>query len=112
MANSTTFLDANGNTLSFGSVSWGTLRPQDLLTAFVDECNARGIAVSEEASTFRRFTSQMWEILSDDMAEMVDMIINEELIDALSEGLPDGVYFGANEGDGADFGYWADTTED
>jgi hypothetical protein len=35
-------------------------------------------------------------------------LINEELPDALQEYAPVHVYFGSIEGDGADFGWWAD----
>lgn len=35
-----------------------------------------------------------------------------ELFDALNKVAPSGCYFGANEGDGSDFGFWQDDTEE
>jgi hypothetical protein len=106
--------------ISVGPISDGTLKTEDLLTAFADElervcqsapfvfragekltpvrqqliCDARTYAIMLEA-----------EHLNTDGEECAAEIVNE-LQDALNECAPDYLYFGANEGDGACFGWW------
>jgi len=93
--------------IEIGSVSHGTLRTPDLLRAF--------------AGTLERLIPHTYAgLIQDarDSAEEIDsdpghpgnnecgLEIVQELIDALDQLAPDGVYFGAHEGDGADFGFW------
>ena len=92
---------------SFGSVSTGTLRTADLLDAFADEleyqvqCNAE-LPLSHRESLL----NMVWDAREiDPDHEDADEILND-LQDALQEFAPPYSYFGANEGDGADFGFW------
>jgi hypothetical protein len=94
-----------------GSVSSGTLRPQDLLLAFADvlERYARqNRALSSYRADIRSARTLAARIEagrkldeSDDANDHVN-----GLIDALNEIAPPHAYFGAHPGDGSDFGYW------
>lgn len=89
-----------------GSVSSGTMLPEDLLSAFTselewigDESNAELIAEANALlETEEDNRGPGWE---DDTTAIVD-----ELFDALNEHAPAYCYFGAHEGDGADYGFW------
>lgn len=112
------------NFASLGSVSSGTLRTEDLLEAFTAEledcvqrnaeawCSDAGRAQRDsymsligEARGFFDGTGELDEAHIDDAYEIVN-----DLFNALQEFAPEGAYFGAHIGDGADFGYWP--TED
>jgi hypothetical protein len=90
---------------SFGSVSTGTLRTEDLLSAFASELDYQ---LKRQPKSFKR--GAMRKLIneanridpdSDDASDLVN-----ELQDALSEFAPPYGYFGTLEGDGADFGFW------
>jgi hypothetical protein len=118
------------------SVSWGTLRDVDLIGAFYDclaeytpskaahirkqyaqvfrvrdlvasvECgvgvngrNLRGLPLAWHDDIR---AGSMPEALRDECG----YLIYEVLFDALDAIAPDDAYFGASEGDGADFGFW------
>lgn len=106
-----------------GTVIAGTLRDEDLLEVFASEletvCRLRqkhlrlrtplGIAYDDWSRVIAHkkliFDARA---LTDESVEDIDMaseIVNE-LMDALSEYAPEGMYFGTLEGDGADFGWW------
>ncbi len=95
-----------------GSISTGTLRSEDLAQAFSDELerlnggpNSLTLAVtrwSDEEDTFA--LNEDIQTL-DDWTERGSHFI-DELADALNEYAPPHTYFGALEGDGADFGFW------
>ena len=101
--------------ITIGTLIHGTLRDEDLLPAFADELER----VSNGAYAELRDTAGRWLVwlqeypdsveddAGDTVAECVPEVINE-LIDALSEYAPAHMYFGAIEGDGSDFGWWAD----
>jgi hypothetical protein len=106
-------------TAKLGTVSHGTLRTEDLLSSFISTleglmlingdhfaanhaerdrlCNLIGAA----QDVFAEDGETIAEDKQDDAAELVT-----ELQDALSEFAPPYAYFGAHEGDGADFGFW------
>ena len=65
-----------------GSISTGTLRPEDLAPVFIEELLSRGVDAG-------------------DVPEDMDGLYN-----ALDNICPPFVYFGTLEGDGADFGFW------
>lgn len=83
-----------------GSVITGTLRPQDLVPAFA--------GALEQLDGARRYEQLVAECRSetldaDGIADLVD-----DLTDALGVFAPSYCYFGAHQGDGADFGFWPD----
>ena len=90
---------------SFGSVSSGTLRNEDLLSAFASELEYQ---IKRQSTRFPRRAmrklineSNRIDPDSDDASDLVN-----ELQDALNEFAPPYAYFGTLPGDGADFGYW------
>lgn len=84
--------------LPLGSISSGTMRPEDLIPAFEDALRevSGGSAV---LLSLRRFNMDR---SSDE--EKADYM--ESLFDALDDRSPAFCYFGAHEGDGADYGCW------
>ena len=91
-----------------GSVSTGTLRPEDLLEVFahtLENLTTNGTPLTEAAHIAYR---QLMDDDDDAAYENASEII-QELEDAINENIPvPFVYFGAHEGDGADFGFWPD----
>lgn len=88
-----------------GSVSWGTMRSQDLVPRFMsclEDLNA------DEAMAVAKEFSECW----DSEGELVDPdsadtgLLVEVLFEVLGEYAPQYAYFGAHEGDGADYGFW------
>lgn len=92
-------------TIPTGSFSSGTLRSQDLAPAFLD---VLGIVQPYLIGT------DWWVEMEQDVARIVasdgELDNAPEIIDRIADEinsyLPAGYYFGANEGDGADFGIW------
>jgi len=103
--------------ISFGSVSHGTMRPQDLIPCFVDEIlwHDPNNEVAERIKS--RYEVGILEdeedFDPDDYFESEDASydLNEDLFNELNrlcEDIPY-CYFGASEGDGSDYGFWIDT---
>jgi hypothetical protein len=112
--------------VSFGSISHGTLRDVDLLQSFSSELEDRakesiinshyhnkrkgeffGVSISDAVKHLvlvGQAEAYAEVIENDSEAEVSDLI--QELFDALDSYAPEYGYFGANEGDGSDFGYW------
>ena len=99
-----------------GTVSHGTLRPQDLLPKFLETLTALGgdIPKDLECGThieYLNYPGPDTTACDDDSPFWTseeagwDM---EALCDALQNCCPPFVYFGNTEGDGSDFGYWPD----
>ena len=86
-----------------GSISSGTMRPQDLIPRFIEELKYLGTdpATLEwpPADAMDNDDRPWWQ--SDDAGWLLD-----ELFDRLDELAPDYCYFGAHEGDGSDYGFW------
>lgn len=84
-----------------GSISWGTLRAQDLGPAFAE--TLAGLGDTPNVPDFS--TDDEWEEFwqSEDGGYLI-----EEMMDRLNELAPPYVGFGASEGDGSDFGFWVD----
>lgn len=89
-------------TAELGSVSTGTLRNEDLIPIFysllVDlggDPDILDLAYDPDRATDEEYFNSEdagWDVAA--------------LMDALSDHAPDGAYFGAHPGDGADFGFW------
>lgn len=97
-----------------GSITHGTLRPEDLLPTFI---NALQHCIDEaddapHTREEREKIGEAMEILEERMKERgyfshwrcADDLAY--LFDTLDEFSPEGYYFGAHEGDGSDFGWW------
>lgn len=85
----------------FGSISSGTLRSEDLLSAFVDELRVIRGALPKDLYKALRAVHTSNDYGSDNAHTLVN-----DLADALNELAPAYGYFGAHEGDGSDFGFW------
>lgn len=107
-----------------GSISTATLRTADLLTAFISEAeaiqfrNAHYLSMPEhfdERDRIANLIGEMQDCFTDD-GEDIDPDKEDEASELVNETMPElfdeyaAPYhrFGAHEGDGADFGYWAD----
>ena len=101
-----------------GTVSYGTLQTYSLLYAFwrtLVEMDGTG----RYADLARRVADLLTDLKgrdeasawTDDETDDAAYLVNEELPDALNALAPDGYTFGAHEGDGSDFGFWASPVE-
>ena len=86
------------------SISHGTMRPQDVLPALLDALAEH----DEDAYTQCMHLIPSYASEDDDVAwwheEAPDHV--EALFDALNDCAPAGLYFGAHQGDGSDYGFW------
>lgn len=97
---------ANIEDLRDRSVSSGTLKSEDLIPKFLGVLKTYG---KDKYDAYIKENPEVedWENLDEEtMGWVVD-----ELTDLLSEIAPDGCYFGASDGDGADFGFWSMSNE-
>ena len=86
-----------------GSISHGTLRAEDLIPSFMTELEMRNPEVAQKIKD----DNLGWETGGEDWWETDGPSwMLEELFDALNDEAPEGLYFGACEGDGSDFGFW------
>ena len=85
-----------------GSISSGTLRSQDLLSTFAAHLPANYKALKDEAEALAGCIEEG----ADDVDGWHVSEVLDELYQALNDEAPDGHYFGAHEGDGAEFGFW------
>ena len=97
-----------------GSISSGTMRPEDLIPAFLAELEwhsgkTRQSPVSAKSrAAHRRLVREIGKRMEADgyyESEDVDSDL-ESLFDALGEYAAPYFYFGAHPGDGADYGFW------
>jgi hypothetical protein len=89
-----------------GTISHGTLRAEDLVITFADELR-RFVPDHDrvkEADAVQTLWARGWESIYEDEPH-IDALLSD-LITALDEHAPPYCYFGTNEGDGSDFGYW------
>jgi len=99
-----------------GSISHGTLRTQDLLPAFLETLTARGGKVPDDLECGTHIEYLNWPSRDTTASDDDDKFWGSEEamwdMDALTGALqtlcPPFVYFGTLEGDGSDFGFWAD----
>ena len=90
--------------ITIGTVIHGTLRDEDLLPAFADELVR--VRASDTDHAVLVDDARHPEVFTTDTYTAADIV--NDLMDALSEYAPAHIYFGSIEGDGADFGWWAD----
>jgi hypothetical protein len=104
---------AISDTIEPGTIIHGTLRECDLIPAFMDVL--RDFAPAYAARITDEYGAAFIERCSDPSG-LDYSLINEmerqtyllsDLFDALEEIAPDGLTFGAIEGDGSDFGFWS-----
>jgi hypothetical protein len=86
----------NNQPYIYGSVSSGTLVTEELVDAFLDALDYLNPDYAKELrSDYDNYAP-----------DALDEFLHEKLFEALDECAPEGYYFGAHEGDGADFGFW------
>lgn len=92
------------------SISWATLRPQDLIPSFLDAIQAIAPAHYEDflASPFGPVPAYVQDEgeSSDWWASEDAQALLESLFDILDEHAPEGFYFGSHPSDASDFGFW------
>jgi len=86
------------------SVSQGTLRTSDLIEEFLSFLRQHDKETAEELEDVFGYSGECE--LDEEWYAWVGMIMLTDLYDKLNEIAPEGTYFGAKEGDGADFGFW------
>jgi hypothetical protein len=87
-----------------GTVSSGTMREEDLLPKFAYVLEKYGM---KRSALTARAAARLIEMSDTDKnRELVSIVLNEEVWEAMNEIAPEGYYFGAHEGDGSDYGYW------
>lgn len=90
--------------MNVGSVSHGTMRPEDLIPCFLWELEHQKPLRREHRKLAREIRSHMD---SEDYYESEESTWDlESLFEALGEYAPKYFYFGSHPGDGSDFGYW------
>ena len=81
-----------------GTLIHGTMRAEDLIPAFLAECDRLNVILS----TTDRLTAELHTFGDPEQeSEVIAM-----LMDQLNLAAPFGHYFGANIGDGSDYGFW------
>lgn len=85
---------------SFGSISSGTMRADDLIPAFAAEL----AYLDKDDNAFADLIREADETEDYDSEDAADIL--EELFEALNEFAPTYGYFGAHPGEGADYGFW------
>jgi hypothetical protein len=91
-------------TLPLGTISEGTLRPEDLIPAYLDALSSLRLSKADRARLIlERRAFQSWQ--NGDHA-YDDAAFVDELTMMLENYCPDYAYFGSLEGEGACFGVW------
>jgi hypothetical protein len=104
------------NYAKIGSVSSGTMLTEDLLGAFsgvLDDCVQRNADLCDtETGRYMTIVNEARDWLERESSEETaddtgegDLLV-EELFGVLGEFAPPYTYFGAHEGDGANYGFW------
>lgn len=91
-----------------GSVSWGTMRPMDLIPRFMEVLEALNPMEAEGLERDFPLVLGVHDRSAEDSEayhEQEDICL-DALFDALKSCAPDGYYFGSTEGDGCDYGFW------
>jgi len=97
---------------TIGTLSHGTMRTEDLLETFADELERLTIRNIDGGHIRGRDAGRYFAIVAAARAMLADTDAAAEhvatLFDVLGEFAPPFCYFGANEGDGSDYGMWCD----
>lgn len=93
------------------SLSWGTMRDEDLYNAFMSFIShydlKRSLEIREKYSYCLDEEGNLLDTFEyPNLLDDVSWLINEELFGYLNDIAPDGCYFGAHSGDGSDYGFW------
>lgn len=106
-----------------GSLSWGTMRAEDLIPTFMsflqdhaDECDVRNevdktqgevdeLKYENHEGYGRYYADDDKDEWGQSSAERASWILSESIWDLLNEIAPEHCSFGASEGDGADYGF-------
>jgi len=93
--------------VNIGTVSHGTMRPEDLIPDFLYELKHQKPCHRSHRKLIREIESNVQRMKSPAYfdSEQVQWDL-EALFDALNEYAPPYFYFGAHPGDGSDYGYW------
>ena len=102
---------------SLGSISHGTMRNEDLLFSFADELeyHLKRQPRSFKRAAYRKLINEARRYLGSETefyhrASTTHTLAADDcvyaLFDTLDEFAPPYAYFGANEGDGSDYGFW------
>jgi hypothetical protein len=95
-----------------GSVSWGTMRWQDVGDQMLDALEYDGINVDKLVCEFAIYLeADERDALTEAMQDAIEWLVWDEIWNLMADNAPDGCYWGAHPGDGADFGYWADEAD-
>lgn len=94
--------------VTLGTVSHGTMRPEDLIPTFVEEI--RHILTDPDTDDLRVLgtidqlekSTQEPDYFESESCQF-DL---DYLFDLLNDYAPDGYYFGSHPGDGSDYGFW------
>lgn len=95
-----------------GSVSHATMRPQDLIPAFMrllDEYHPnRAADLTNEYPALRKAVEEFDEKDPWFESEEASRLLNEDIFDAMQDIAPEGHSFGSHPGDASDYGFWPD----
>ena len=90
-----------------GSISSGTMRSEDLIPKFLEVL--RDMCPAEYSYLARLYGikgDENWELEAGKReTDELDWLLNG-IQEILNNEAPEGYYFGASEGDGADYGFW------
>lgn len=94
------------------SVSHATMRPQDLIPAFmrllVEYHPNRAADLTNEYPALRKAVEEFDEKDPWFESEEASRLLNEEIYEAMQDIAPEGCSFGSHPGDGSDYGFWPD----
>lgn len=98
-------------TLSLGTMSEGTLRPEDLVPAIVAMLEDLRLSRSERAivQEAQTFLASDWDVDTDNAREEKLTDLYDDLVRVTENHCPDYAYFGSTGGDGACIGVWPDS---
>lgn len=94
-----------GYKASVGTISHGTLKTEDLIIALSDELRrlAPEHDMVKECEAIQTLWAAGWTEIYETPEAQETL---EALMNAMDDYAPPYCYFGTNEGDGSDFGYW------